>query len=234
MGEIKEAGYQDLRALMLAQWTHIVVRNGQDQVWPAPPDRHPITPTPEDGKLIYQLPLRGDQVQASETNHVTVDRSALYNAATGGEVVAVERFKEVEFQHPQDQLTITQNINVPGGSGMLNGTRRVSSAEGNTLLDTDWGLFLRVVSGGGLTIPQDVFDRAPIGSAFGVGRDSGSQSITIRFATPNIELYAPNQEPETGQTINILTGGATTAMFYKLTDTMLFAITTGPASATTP
>lgn len=222
MGQISPAGYADLRDLMALEWAFIAIRSGDQERFRLPTNDPRVTVEPEEGRLVYRVVLTGSdpEINASETNKVPVDGSALFADETAGEERASEKFGAVEFQHPQDKLTITQNINVPGGGGMLQGIKSIGA---NRELDaSDWGQLIRFDGNADavqLKVTGAVIAAAPVGAMFAVAVGGAEPKGYLRIVRDVGDAWLRVHSP-TGYLGNInarVTEGAH-VHFYKLSD----------------
>lgn len=193
MGEISKAGYADLQTFIQQNWTHFAVRNGDTELLRLPTDGSgdpPVTLTSEEGKLAYRVVVEGRHVMPTEATKVRADGSALFPQA--GDERAIETFPAVEFQHPQDKLTITHNINTPGGG--LGMDPKPISADATITPKEAEGTYYYSYGSSSFTITLSNEDW-PIGTSFRVANlyAGSAPTITIEFP-PNHQVRRSNAQ----------------------------------------
>lgn len=182
MADVTSEAYLALRQLWVDQIATISVRNGSEEMI-----RQAVTaPSPEDDVMRYTIDLTGADFTNVETNNVDVDRSVLLTADDTEWSVA--QFKPFTFEFPQDELAITHDIRLPGGTSMMTGIVWMTSHQQMVADD-----FQKLIVGSqdemvNYRVVGSVIQQMPIGASFviaareqrlGLRRDVGDAWLRV-------------------------------------------------------
>lgn len=112
--EFSTAGYSDLRTYVEANWKYIEIRKSDNSAL--------LRKTTSDARvrwahssgaavLILEITLSGSDADVSLP--VTVNRSAVYKAASGGSALSEDAFTAVTLAVAEDKITIRHSLQIP-------------------------------------------------------------------------------------------------------------------------
>lgn len=115
MSEINKVGYDKLRDFVKNSWKYIEL---QDKAGNPVIRKEATLISHTDGENIikFQVVVKGSDVKATETNPVTIAKSAIFDVATGGKAIADKDFDTSDvttLTKDVDQITVVHQINVP-------------------------------------------------------------------------------------------------------------------------
>lgn len=111
MANINNYGYEKLRSYILANWTYLEVQTdtGVPLKRFSLADGLTVTGNAATQEIEYKIVITGN----SSFMNQKVNKSVLYDVATGGTSIATELFNEFTFESVDDQLTIIHKLQVP-------------------------------------------------------------------------------------------------------------------------
>lgn len=112
MGVINNYGYEKLRGFVLANWKYLEVQSDTGAVLKrfTVADGLVITGSESSTEIEYKLVLSGaDPIFTGQT----VERSVLFDVATGGSSITTESFAKFTFESLDDELTLLHKLQVP-------------------------------------------------------------------------------------------------------------------------
>lgn len=115
MAEITTAGYEDLRAYVAANWTHIAFRSAGGELFrlPLTDPRVQIESAAGANPVTIRADLAGDDTELGALP-VTIQATQLFKGAVGGSgMTAVESFAPFTFGAESDTCTFRHHVEIP-------------------------------------------------------------------------------------------------------------------------
>lgn len=120
MAEIKEAGYKNLRKVILDNWKALELRTPEQtpiKRWVEGTDSQLVwtkESTVNSDELTLELTIKGSDVGASKDKPVSIGYTAIFTTGKDSALVALEDFDEVvTFSSESDELVLQHTVQVP-------------------------------------------------------------------------------------------------------------------------